>query len=363
MSIPSPWRGAVQGAGARRLAVLLLAGLAAAGCADVPNAVNPVSWYRGARDAIVGENPPPSTRPAVVQRDQTRAGTQASAPYPNLASVPEAPRVASNPASRQAAQQGLAADRASAEAADTALRQGTSPAATQMTRSQAAPPAAPVAVPRARPPVAPTVVAQAPAAPVVAQAPALPPASGDSLQDVLRRNFQASGGIVAPGSSAVPPAALSPAALSPAALSPAGAPRTGPAARPPIIAGVPGPVAAGGMRSHVASVYFTPGSAELPPGWRRALNEVVQLQRTSGGRLRVEGHASSRTKDMPVERHRKVNWDIAARRAGAVADGLVRSGASRDSVAVTVAGDSQPLYAEVMPAGEEENRRVEIYLE
>lgn len=112
----------------------------------------------------------------------------------------------------------------------------------------------------------------------------------------------------------------------------------------------------------VGLVYFGIGSTALGGNDRQVLRQVADLQRTYGGVIRIVGHASSRTENMPLDQHHKANADIAQARAKAVAQALVRYGVRPLFVQIAGVSDSQPLYPEFMPAGEAANRRAEIYL-
>ena len=64
----------------------------------------------------------------------------------------------------------------------------------------------------------------------------------------------------------------------------------------------------------------------------------------------------------PVQ-HLLVNFNVSFNRANAVARELVRQGVPSEAVFVAAMSDSQPLYYEVMPAGDAGNQRVEIHFE
>jgi outer membrane protein OmpA-like peptidoglycan-associated protein len=78
--------------------------------------------------------------------------------------------------------------------------------------------------------------------------------------------------------------------------------------------------------------------------------------------VRVVGHSSSRTDDMPMARHLEVVFEHSQDFATAVANELIRDGVPADKVLVEAVGDSQPVYYESMPQGEAGNRRAEIFL-
>jgi outer membrane protein OmpA-like peptidoglycan-associated protein len=91
---------------------------------------------------------------------------------------------------------------------------------------------------------------------------------------------------------------------------------------------------------------------------------VAAFQAGGGtGTIKVVGHASSRTANMPVERHLEVIFQKSQARADAVAQALIRAGVPADRVQIEAVGDSQPIYYESMPKGEDGNRRAEIYVQ
>ena len=112
-----------------------------------------------------------------------------------------------------------------------------------------------------------------------------------------------------------------------------------------------------------AVINFNVGSSRVAASYRDALQEVVAEHEARGGFIRVVGHASSRTRDLPIDRHMLVNFRISLERAEAVARELVRLGVSPASVYIEARSDAEPVYYESMPAGEAENRRAEIFLE
>ena len=111
-----------------------------------------------------------------------------------------------------------------------------------------------------------------------------------------------------------------------------------------------------------ATLYFAHDSSELDAGARAQLLQIAERFAQLGGNIRIVGHASSRTADMPLVQHMMVNFEISMNRAGAVADELTRLGVPARALVIEAVGDSQPLFAESMPAGEAANRRVEIFV-
>ena len=94
---------------------------------------------------------------------------------------------------------------------------------------------------------------------------------------------------------------------------------------------------------------------------RAAVEEFKQ--RGANGFIRIVGHSSSRTSNMPVEKHLEVIFNKSQDRANAVAKELIAEGVPANRVLVEAVGDSQPVYYESMPKGEDGNRRAEIFLQ
>jgi outer membrane protein OmpA-like peptidoglycan-associated protein len=114
-----------------------------------------------------------------------------------------------------------------------------------------------------------------------------------------------------------------------------------------------------------AIVYFPGDSTNLPKAAQAKVREAAAAFRASGGAavIKVVGHASSRTGNMTVERHLEVIFQKSQARANSVAQALIRAGVPADKVQIEAVGDSQPVYYESMPKGEEGNRRAEIYVQ
>ncbi len=113
----------------------------------------------------------------------------------------------------------------------------------------------------------------------------------------------------------------------------------------------------------VATILFPNGSAELDARDRLILDDVFSLHRQRGGKMRVIGHASHRTRNLDPATHNMVNYRISAARADSVARELIRRGVRADEISVDARADSEPIYYEIMPSGEAGNRRTEIYFE
>ncbi len=123
------------------------------------------------------------------------------------------------------------------------------------------------------------------------------------------------------------------------------------------------PGAINGYAIQVASVKFSNGSAALSGTARRSIKGAAQQHKSRGGRVVIIGHASERTKDLPIATHNLLNFKLSADRAQAVAKQLMRNGVQASAVVIEARGANDPLYYEWMPQGEAQNRRADIYLQ
>jgi len=112
-------------------------------------------------------------------------------------------------------------------------------------------------------------------------------------------------------------------------------------------------------------VYFPGDTTGLSVAARAKVREAVAAFQAGGGTgtVKVVGHASSRTGNMPVERHLEMIFQKSQARANAVAQALIKAGVPADRVQIEAVGDSQPIFYESMPKGEDGNRRAEIFVQ
>ena len=392
-----------------RLAAILIVGLSASACSSVPDWVDPTSWFDGSpRTADEGgqapdladipDKPQASTpddqkqvadslaadrTQANYSADQLRAGEEKSAPPP--ADAPPAPDHSSSRASTEEVAQAAP----STPVADTASETTTTPVATD----QPAPPApAPKRVATAEAP--PTLPQQAAPAPSAATVP--PPTASDADASL---GFKPSAAPPLDPSVAqfVSPSVLAHYRQTASLNSDSGAVATDTAAptkkgrhrRGKSEEGVGGPEQMSGdvvanmdaldtqtsapltayadaSGNPPAAVVFFPGDGtSLNATSRARVKEVVEAYHAKGnqGFIKVVGHSSSRTANMPLEKHLELIFQRSQDRANAVAHELIREGVPADKVLVDAVGDSQPVYYESMPKGEEGNRRAEIFLQ
>jgi outer membrane protein OmpA-like peptidoglycan-associated protein len=114
-----------------------------------------------------------------------------------------------------------------------------------------------------------------------------------------------------------------------------------------------------------AVVFFPGDGVGLTAEAQSRVRAAVEQYNASGtqGFIRVVGHSSSRTANMSAERHMEIIFRKSQERANAVAQEIIRDGVPADKVLVEAVGDTQPVYYESMPRGEDGNRRAEIFLQ
>lgn len=370
---------------------LVLAAALLAGCSSVPDWANPVEWYEGAADAISGNDEPESARPSDAKVEQETPGGDRK--FPNLASVPDRPAAPTEEERKRLAEQ-LTADRENAKySEETIKRQSavTPPPPPPPSTAAAAPTPPAAAATVARPPASSTPVQPSarPVPPPPPQTASVPPAPqssprlgptppsrppqfaapppraeatvppGSAVRSLANRPSPSTRSVSRIGNPTfgAPPADIAaslgggaPAAMSDGFAPSPLAPIAGTRSAQQVAAGEP-----------VGVVRFKAGSASLSSRERQGLRQIAQVFRQRGGAIRVEGHASSRTRNMDPVQHHLVNFNVSLNRANAVARELVRQGVPKEAVFVSALSDSRPLYYEVMPAGDAGNQRVEVY--
>jgi outer membrane protein OmpA-like peptidoglycan-associated protein len=113
-----------------------------------------------------------------------------------------------------------------------------------------------------------------------------------------------------------------------------------------------------------AIVYFPHDSVGVTAAGRAQVRAAVEQYKAAGGQgfIKVVGHSSSRTANMSAEAHMALIFKKSQDRANAVAREIIRAGVPADKVLVEAVGDTQPVYYESMPKGEDGNRRAEIFV-
>ncbi len=395
---------------------------AVSGCSSVPDAVNPAEWYKSAKNVFSGndnnsqqaQDANGDTSGLVADRGKPAPG--ADKPFPNLSSVPEG-LAADNKKRKYASDavrfQGSAEQSLSEDRTKTVAASSTPPAPPAIPTTPVAP------APLAKPAI--TAPAAAPVSPVVdttasspdlmqspkSRAPSISvstmsahseglsnfaPATSGGVEETFQARISqkrpvkianqsaAPDQVVAPVTSGTPlpigpreleTVVISSSGLKNERLSPAPASTTA----VPVEATAPPPASPVATRLtandkeplkgsiKVATIQFPNGSSMLDDPSRRVLVDVSRILKSRGGKVRVLGYASSRTRSMDPIRHKMVNYRISVDRADRVANELIRLGVPAEDVMVDARSDGSPIYYEFMPSGEAGNRRAEIFIE
>lgn len=378
------------------LATVLGSVMLVSACTKVPDAINPVEWYKTTSDFVTGDG-------AAEQKDadgKTLQGDRGAPPPGADGATPNLARIDDQMAQRNKATAGLSADTAGRKYADSVQRQGDgaqnslyaedkAPAAPQITAQQIAPapmPATPVATAEATPaPVAPTSAAAPAPAPVApsptatAAAAAPDPSYGvdPGMRDRLAQQLAEIQARAADQGSLLPSDLTSNSQGQQTVIISSGGIETSSvstqgfqlqAGNQQLASLIQGPVSNNGAlplpvaSTKVATILFRNGSAGLDATDRKILADVARIQRKNGSVVRVIGHASARTKNMDPSVHKQTNFKVSEKRANQVATELKRMGISSEMILTAAVGDNHPVYLEVMPSGEAGNRRTEIYL-
>ncbi|MBO0334469.1 OmpA family protein [Sneathiella sp. CAU 1612] len=112
----------------------------------------------------------------------------------------------------------------------------------------------------------------------------------------------------------------------------------------------------------IETIYFAQGSHRISAADRAKLDRIARTQKATGGTLKIVGHASSRTRDMPEARHMIVNLNVSQLRASKIAEYFIEAGVEPSNLLVESVSDAEPLINEPMPSAEAKNRRAEIFL-
>lgn len=375
------------------LATVLGSVMLVSACTKVPDAINPVEWYKTTSDFVTGEDDveQKDADGNTLQSDRGKPPPGADGATPNLA------RVDDQMTQRKNAAAGLSADTAGRKYADSVQRQSDgaqnslyaedkAPAAPQITAQQVAPaplPTTPIATAKAMPaPVAPTpapIAAAAPSPTATAAAAAPDPSYGvdPGMRDRLAQQLAEIQARAADQGSLLPSDLTSNSQGQQTVIISSGGIETSSVStqsfqlqtgNPQLASLIQGPVSNNGAlplpaaSTKVATILFKNGSAGLDATDRKILADVARIQRKNGSVVRVIGHASARTQNMNPDVHKQTNFKVSVKRANQVATELKRMGISSEMILTAAVGDNHPVYLEVMPSGEAGNRRTEIYL-
>ena len=112
----------------------------------------------------------------------------------------------------------------------------------------------------------------------------------------------------------------------------------------------------------IATINFRSGSSSIEGKDILKIKKVMKLAKEKNARVRIVGHASTRTKDMPPLNHKLANFNISDKRSQAVAQVFLKNKFPASMLITEAVSDSKPLFHESMPAGTYGNQRTEIFI-
>ena len=117
------------------------------------------------------------------------------------------------------------------------------------------------------------------------------------------------------------------------------------------------------IQFRVATINFYSGSSQVDGSGLKKIKKIAKMAKDREAKIKIVGHASKRTRDMPLAKHKLVNFNISDRRAQSVADIFIKKHKFPSNNLITEAvSDTKPLFKENMPAGTIANQRTEIFL-
>ena len=117
------------------------------------------------------------------------------------------------------------------------------------------------------------------------------------------------------------------------------------------------------IQYRVATINFYSGSSQVDSAGLKKIKKIAKIAKERSAKIKIVGHASKRTRDMPLAKHKLVNFKISDQRAQSVANVFIKRYKFPSYNLITEAvADTKPLFKENMPAGTKANQRTEIFL-
>ncbi len=327
-----------------------------AACSHVPDAVNPVAWYRDISGNSKGDVKDQQGR------NQNNLAAGGYKVYPNLATVPDEPDRVLSGIDRDKLQESLIADRNNAKYTSDQLEAGR--AANPGTAAPAAAPA-PGQQSAMVPPAAADQSVQT--SPIPAPAPSTAAAPAAQTRRTGGEQPPTESSLQTPEVRTLPQGETPPPPPAPANISPPPAASSAPAKSAPVKSAAANPIlltppaaepqsqtpsaerpaqsslalrspsgAKNPMSVSVGDITFAAGSAALPPAHTGPLSDIAGLYKQAGGRIRVVGHAEQIASGDAVQQQ-VASLDLALDRANAVAQALVVLGVPANAIVVEAA--------------------------
>ena len=117
------------------------------------------------------------------------------------------------------------------------------------------------------------------------------------------------------------------------------------------------------IQYRVATINFYSGSSLVDSVGLKKIRKIANIAKERNAKIKIVGHASKRTRDMPLAKHKLVNFNISDKKAQSVANIFIKKYDFPSYNLITEAvSDTKPLFKENMPAGTKANQRIEIFL-
>ena len=116
------------------------------------------------------------------------------------------------------------------------------------------------------------------------------------------------------------------------------------------------------IQFRIATINFNSGSSQLTFKDIKKIKKVMKLANEKNAKVRIVGHASTRTKDMDLIKHKLANFTISDKRSHAVAKVFIDNKFPIGDLITEAVSDSKPIFHESMPVGTNGNQRTEIYI-
>jgi outer membrane protein OmpA-like peptidoglycan-associated protein len=382
-----------------RLAAVIVVGVAASGCSTVPSWVDPTSWLGPdvpAQADASGDSaypdlsnvPAKPAAPSSTQQQQQvadsltaassnqqysaetlRAGTEAAAAPPPPAAAP-----AVAPVQQQTAQAAAPAEQSEEPAAEAQPEAQPAPAPAPATEVASAEEPAPAAAPAPEPSAATAAVtASTTEGFAPSKAPPLSAAISQFVAQPILQRYAQTAAIATPIAAGSTVALKAPKGVRALKVGTGTSDVGGPESMSGAVVANLGalqtsdvsPVTSYAGAMPAAVVFFPGDITSITAKGRAGIRAAVAAYKARGDQayVRVIGHSSSRTGNMSALAHTELNYRKSLARATAVARELIREGVPADRVLVNAVGDSEPVYYESMPKGEDGNRRAEIFIQ
>ena len=102
------------------------------------------------------------------------------------------------------------------------------------------------------------------------------------------------------------------------------------------------------IQYRIATINFPTGSSSISYKGIQQIKKIVKLAKERNAKIKIVGHASKRTKDMPLSKHKLVNFSISHQRAQTVANLVIDKYSFPSENLITEAvSDSSPYLEKI----------------